>query len=635
MSFGVQIVSTVVLMCILLGFSGLRKLPILSTKWFFRFLVAGLINFGFEIFSLYALYNLDTVPEWMPRLSHQLFFVSLIGVMHCFLFFIDIKGRNQKRYAGLEFYVRTIPFWFVVPIILFGKVNYYVDGNIHYSYGSMVTGIKIVVAVYIVSYILLVIHFKNKISKREFATFIFSFACLVIIALVQMNYPWMLLSSMGVAITAMNVFVTFENPRELADQEITHALNRNAFVTILNENIQSKKEFYIVSMAITNSKILKDAKGYNATLQYIEDAAKYMVDYAHTSLVYHPKRDWVSVVFTDKSQYCAFMEEQRELFAQDGYEERGSAKFLMSILKCPEFAASVDEVIATLDYVDKIKGDIKEKILRIDELILDDKNYIKEIEEIVQNAIDTDGFEVYYQPIYSNKAKHFISAEALVRLADTETLGYISPEIFIPIAEENGMIREVGNIVFQKVCKFIKENDLESLGVEYVEVNLSGAQFMDDQLNEVLLDCAKKYDVPPEFINLEITETASIAAGDLLEYNMKRLKECRFKFSMDDFGTGYSNLAKIAQADFDLIKLDKSLIWPCFGEENGQDESRIILESSVDMILKLGKDIVAEGVETKEQVDYLSERGVKYLQGFYYSKPLPEGKYLEFLKKHE
>ena len=102
---------------------------------------------------------------------------------------------------------------------------------------------------------------------------------------------------------------------------------------------------------------------------------------------------------------------------------------------------------------------------------------------------------------------------------------------------------------------------------------------------------------------------------------------------MDDFGTGYSNLAKIAQSNFDMIKLDKSLLWPCF-DKFTEKEARIILESSVDMILKLGKDIVAEGVETKEQADYLTGLGVEYLQGYYFSRPIPEGQYLEFLKNN-
>ena len=143
----------------------------------------------------------------------------------------------------------------------------------------------------------------------------------------------------------------------------------------------------------------------------------------------------------------------------------------------------------------------------------------------------------------------------------------------------------------------------------------------------------KAYRISPEFINLEITETAAIEAASMLEYNMHRLKERNFKFSMDDFGTGYSNLAKIAQSNFDMIKLDKSLIWPCFDPET-EKEARIILESSVDMILKLGKEIVAEGVETKEQADYLSGLGVEYLQGYYFSRPIPEDTYVEFLKEN-
>lgn len=630
MFLGVQIVSIAVVICILLGFSGLRKLPILSTRWYGRFLKCALMNFVLEIFSLLTLY--EKLPaEWI-RLSHQLFFLSLIGVLHCFLFFIDIKGRNQKRYTHKEFVVRTAPFWFTVPVVLFGKIDYYIDGMVRYSYGSMVNGIFVIAAVYIVSYILLVYHFRAKLSQREIATFIFAFAEIIIVTLVQFMVPYLLLTSMSVALMAMNIFMTFENPREHADLEVMHALNRNAFLTMVNEYIQSKQEFYVVSMTLTNSKILKDAKGYNATLEYMEDAALYMKQYADTDLIYHPKRDWISLVFADKKKYYAFMEEQRELYVQDGHNERGSAKFMMSILKCPEFAGSVDEVVKVLDYVDKIKSDIKDKILRIDETILEEKNHLAKIEAVVQNAIDTDGFDVYYQPIYSNSKKAFVSAEALVRLKDTQTLGFISPEVFIPIAEENGMIREVGNIVFRKVCQFVSENNLASYGIQYVEVNLSGAQFMDDKLNEILSSYVKEYNVPPEFINLEITETASIEAAAMLEYNMHRLKECRFKFSMDDFGTGYSNLAKIAQSDFDLIKLDKSLLWPCF-EEEGQKDARIILESSVDMILKLGKAIVAEGVETKEQVDYLTNQGVEYLQGYYFSRPLPAEKYLEFMKE--
>jgi len=354
MFLGVQIVSIAVLMCIIIGFSGLRKLPILSTRWYQRFLRVAVLNFLMEIFSLLTLY--EKLPAEWNRLAHQLFFGSLVCVLHCFLFFVDIKGRNQRRYSYTELNVRSIPFWLTIPLLIFGEVNYYTDGMLRYSYGSMVTGIQVVAIIYLLSYLLLVIHFRKTLTQREVATFIFSISSVVLISLIQMFVPWLLLTSMSIALMAMNIFMTFENPREHADLEVLHALNKNAFLTMVNEYIQRKDEFYIVSMTLTNSQILKDAKGYNATVEYMEDAALYMKQYADTDLIYHPKRDWISLVFADKKKYYAFMEEQRELFMKEGHNERGSAKFMMSILKCPEFAGSVDEVVKVLDYVDKIKS---------------------------------------------------------------------------------------------------------------------------------------------------------------------------------------------------------------------------------------------------------------------------------------
>lgn len=628
MFLGVQIVSIAVTLCVIVGFEGFRKLPTRSTIWFHRFLYVAVLHFLLEIFSLLTIY--EKLPSEWNRLSHQLFFTSMVMVLHCFLLFIDIRGRNQKRYSKLEIVLRSVPFFIAVPAVLFADIEYHIDGLVRYSYGPMVSTISLIAAGYFITYGVMVLCYRKTMTRLEKNTFSCIFAFIIITTVVQTLVPSLLLTSMSVTIMAVNVFATFENPREYADLEVSSALNKSAFLTMVNEYVESKQEFYIVSLVLTNSKLLKDAKGYTATLEYMESAALYLRKYAKTALVYHPKRDWVSLIFEDKKKYYAFMEEQREIILREQNNQHGPAKFTMNILKCPEFAKNLDEIVKVIDYVDRIKTDIKERIFRIDENVLEEKRKFTRIERVVQEAIDNDGFEVHYQPIYSNSKKTYVSAEALVRLMDKETMKYISPELFIPIAEENGMIHELGKIVFRKVCQFISEKKLENYGVHYVEVNLSGAQFMDDKLNEILSDCVREYNVDPEFINLEITETASIETSSVLEYNMYRLKENRFKFSMDDFGTGYSNLSKIAQSNFDIIKLDKSLIWPCFDKVTAKD-ARIILESSVDMIIKLGKAIVAEGVETRAQVEYLSELGVEYLQGYYYSRPLPEEQYIKFI----
>lgn len=631
MFLGVQIVSICVMLCVIVNFLRERKLPILSTTWYMSFLGTAVANFFFEMFSLLTLYEI--LPSKWNRISHQLFYISLVGVLQSFFIFVDFKCRKERRYTKLELFSRVIPFVLTGALLKFGDVEYYIDGNIRYSQGSMVYGIFVIAAIFMVTYFMLIYYNRKTLRRREKMAFIFIFASVIVFTSIQLCVPSLLLTSLSVVIMALNVYIAFENPRELVDFEIEEALNTAAFTTMINEYVARNEKFYIVSLTMRNSQMIIETNGYQTMVNYMRDVAVYMRKCAGTSLIFHPKKDWMTVVFSDKKKFDKFIEKHKNFSMQEKTDEHGTSKYFISVLECPKYANKTDEIGKIFDYIDKNKYEIKETFVVIDDNILEEKNKLAKIEAIVQEAITNDGFDVYYQPIYSNSKKAFISSEALVRLKDNTTVGFVSPEIFIPISEQNGMIHELGNIVFRKVCHFASENKLQDYGVHYIEVNLSGAQFMDDRLNEMLSECVKEHGILPEFINLEITETASIEAASMLEYNIHRLKENNFKFSMDDFGTGYSNLAKIAQSSFDMIKLDKSLIWPCFNPET-EKEARIILESSVDMILKLGKDIVAEGVETKAQVDYLTELGVEYLQGYYFSKPIPEDQYLEFLKNN-
>lgn len=253
------------------------------------------------------------------------------------------------------------------------------------------------------------------------------------------------------------------------------------------------------------------------------------------------------------------------------------------------------------------------------------------VESLLKHAIDTHEIDVFYQPIYDTKKKKYLSAEALVRLRDKETIGFISPEEFIPVAEGNGLIIKLGDMIFDKICQFISESNLKSYGIEYIEINLSGVQCMDLELPDRLKQTMDHYQISPEYFNFEITETVSMNGLKMLEQNMHILRNMGSSFSMDDFGTGYSNLVQIAEMVFELIKLDKALVWSYF---NGKEKkSTILFEHIVWMLKELNIQIVAEGVETKEQAEQLSNMGIDYLQGYYYSKPAQESAFLGVLKR--
>ena len=216
----------------------------------------------------------------------------------------------------------------------------------------------------------------------------------------------------------------------------------------------------------------------------------------------------------------------------------------------------------------------------------------------------------------------------MIRLFDDE-YGFISPGLFIPAAEQSGAIHAIGDFVFEDVCKFIYNNRIRDYGLDYIEVNLSVAQCIEPDLARKVMDIINKFGLPTNLLNIEITETAVDYDNDLTNENIEILSRLGFKFSLDDYGTGYSNNKRLVQMPMDLVKLDKSFV-----DEIADENMVVVLERTIAMLKKLNKKILIEGVETKEMLDKFVELGCDYIQGFYYSKPLPEDEFIRFIDSY-
>ena len=246
---------------------------------------------------------------------------------------------------------------------------------------------------------------------------------------------------------------------------------------------------------------------------------------------------------------------------------------------------------------------------------------------ILNRAISNKKFEMYYQPIYSVKEGRFVSAEALIRLKDEE-FGFVSPAEFIPAAERRGLMVTIGDFVLESVFRFISETDFRGLGLSYVELNLSVAQCVQGDLADKILALEKKYHINPERVNLEITETTYENIGDTTDMNIRTLSENGFSFSLDDYGTGYSNMQRISKLPLKIIKIDKTLV-----DDMSNRSGMSVMRNTVSMMKDINKEIVCEGVETAEQLDILSGLGVDFIQGYYFSKPLPAESFVSFIKE--
>ena len=237
------------------------------------------------------------------------------------------------------------------------------------------------------------------------------------------------------------------------------------------------------------------------------------------------------------------------------------------------------------------------------------------IKRAVEIAVEQNSVELFLQPVIDAKTRKLTGAESLARLRDPNG-DYIPPPQFIPVAEKNGRINELGEQMFEKTCQFIKSHDLKAMGLSWINVNLSPIQFLRRDLDKRFTAILKKYDIPPEFIHLEITEESMIDF-DLLESQMCKMKASGFVFVLDDYGRGYSNIARMKKCPFINVKLDMEFVWDFFKEKDK------ILPTLVQTIKQMGFTVTAEGIETQEIADAMSDIGCDYLQGFVFSKPIP------------
>lgn len=249
----------------------------------------------------------------------------------------------------------------------------------------------------------------------------------------------------------------------------------------------------------------------------------------------------------------------------------------------------------------------------------------KFIEENMQAAISERQFMMYLQPKYSITKNEIIGAEALVRWHHPER-GMIFPNQFIPVIEENGFIRKVDYYIWAEACRFIRKCEDAEIMTCPVSVNVSRVHLRDDECIKVLSDMIKSNGIPKHLLELEITETAD---DQQVSLKALQLKEEGFTLLMDDFGSGYSSLNILLETPFDVIKLDKKFMENMMVSGKG----RLILEQVVSMADKLDLGLLAEGVETKDQIELLQSIGCDQVQGYYYAKPMPEEEFFELLKK--
>lgn len=626
--------AVVVLLTVFVWYFIEKRIPVISHKVFLVLWVHVFLATSFEIMCYqlksqgYALSS-DT---FMWFFSMQAFFVYMVLITFVwYTLTLANVDKNEHKILKLVIHVITGVVALIHILNPITKWAYYFEGK-KYSF-AWASAILVSCSVILLCQILYIIKTHlNELTYAKSRLLLFDLLiCFLAIPIeIKLNFS---LLCFAMTMVILSLYQYLQNPAKMLDST-TKVFNRSFFNTFVVNKFLSKKRFGIIVLAMDDFKFINKTYGVSNGDQMLVQVAAYLKTYVSEGFrVFRLGSDQFCLVGKkEESQLVETAERIKDRFRHPWYGDN-SAGIMMSAsmcyIECPKNAETLGELVEIMDYSMAIaKKTKKGGVSKADELMLERLKEDKAIEKAVKLAIDRDELMVYYQPIFSVSHDAYNSAEALVRLKDDE-LGWISPEKFIPIAEKNGMIVQMGEVILEKVCRFIRDFKIADTTIEYIEVNISPIQLAQKNFVERVKAILEKYDVKPNQINMEITEMATLSGSDVVDENIGELVDYGIKFSLDDYGSGNANIDYINKMPFSIIKLDKYIVWDSFKNQ----KAGITLEYTIGMLNALKLYIVAEGVETEEMKSQLEKIGCHYLQGWYYSKAVDQDEFMTLLEK--
>ena len=582
-----------------------------------------------------AYLELISKKELLPLMYsfHVIYFIfhATLSLSFC-LYIISVTSTSlyKNKLLTILFF---LPYILSVLMVLTNPLtrwSFYMSDELIYHRGSLI----FVLYGFGIFYIAMGIFFFFKNMKAITKTDSIAVLVFILIAtiglIVQAVRSSLVIELFSEALACLVLMMVLEEKSGHIDP-VTNLYNRVAFADINRKLIVMKEDYFLVVIKLV--KLDEVMKGFSirSTNTLLMNIASFLVSESRVNEIYSYRRDQLCVVFKENNQ------ERVQKFAEsvvnrfnnewsfDSIKIRVDAMvFVVNMPKDMNDFIELEDFMLS-NYQKKHAGSY---IVPHEEL-MELKN-AKVYEESLRKALKNKDLKLVYQPIWSVKEKKTICLEALLRI-NGKPLDNISPEIYIPIAESCGIIKEIGLYVFEEVLKFLTDPRIRNTSIEYVELNLSVYQFLFSDLVESFEELRNKYGVPANKINLEITETAGSLERPEVESALKQFKDLGYTLSLDDFGTGYSNLVRMLTYKFDNIKIDKSILYNLSKEDDYSSK----LKNIMSLAKGLDSHVIQEGVETKEQLDIAINSGADYIQGFYFSKAIDKDDFFAYLKNEK
>ncbi len=575
-------------------------LPVKRNRMFFILIICEglciLLDLAATYIDLnYLYYSIQTII-----LSNLLYFVFYLARIYVFVeYLLSIPERNHFI-TGINFFNRIffVIFEVIVVMSLFTEWIFVIDSS-GYHPGRYYNILYFVYFVYILEMYIIFFVLRKVFSKREiFSGFLFV-SILFLGLILRFAVKNVLVMDTFCLGSLLVIFLSFQDIHLFEDQRVG-LFNNRAFHQYAMERL-SNKTLYLYGYGVINYDELRRMFGGVQMDRELMDITENL------------RREY-------PAQVLFYLRNGRFMVAHNKPFEHKEIKNRMLSIGTVDFPNDLEIneaqqlIEIARDVFSKFIGDVTKKNIVVDHEHLIEINHNIRVQKALDNAIRNDGIQVYLQPIYSVEDRSITGAEALARIDDPE-MGMVQPYDFIHIAEKNGLIIKVGEAVFRKTCRFLKQHS--DGRIRWININLSPIQCVSEEPIMALVNITKEYGIAGDRLKLEITEDAMVDENDLKKM-MIRMSDHGFCFELDDFGTGFSNVFRLTNFPFSAVKIDRELVW-----QYHDNPANSVLPHLVEDIRKTGMDVVAEGIESKAMAREMIEIGCNYLQGFYFSRPIP------------
>ena len=622
-----QCCGIILLIIIMYSYHTQDKIRLNTAKAFVSVCNVTLGSLILDIAAAVMIAHCEKLPLRLVEIVCKLYVASLVWVVMYILRYaiVDIYqvsevSRKKLKLCQIVAICDSLLIY-VLPLQVFDEGNQAV-----HTYGPSVLTTYIMMVGIVIALATIMIAQKTEMTPRRRNAIAAWLGLWILAAVVEFFNGQLLLVGFANTVGILVIYLRLENPEMNLDRD-TGLFNMSAFSQYIRQLHGKESHVSIIDLIYTSGS--DSSMSYETQQNVKQQVADFLGTFPET-MVFRVSSDEYLLVIEDEELARQHIKTLEARFSEPwGQEYLRMIPIDWVFIPTTSILNQAEDIMPVLRYAKQHKG-LRERDhgTIVDTSMIEALYEEREIENEIIMALQEDRVEVFYQPIYSVKDDLFHSAEALARIRD-ENGNIVPPGRFIHVAEEKGLIIRLGELVFDKVCRFISEEKPYEYGLQYVEVNLSVIQCAYEHLADDFIEIMRHFELDPKYIVLEITESESIKDKETLLENMRKLKEVGVRFALDDFGTGQSNLNYIVDMPVDVVKFDSTMTNAYFA--NGT--AKYVMDAAMHMIQGMDLQIVSEGIEEHDQYKTMADLGIDFVQGYYFSKPIEEANFLSFIKE--